>query len=441
VQSTPAATSFVILANATVTIPPAGTPKPNEVLALQLELDSRSRITSLAFQAPSPGIPSFRILEYTPAKASADGLLSIEGVFLGFGNGVPSLTVAFPEVLVEPSTFRLYSLEGDTWHDWQIRSDFDSSSRQDFHALLNATSGIVTFGDGENSRVPPDLRKSSAPATRKCLIFAKSETTQGAEQNLAAGTITQLARSPHNLALLYDPAADPDGLSVFQSQLSTITNPTPIWNGAPEETIALAAGRADQLVATSPRAVTLADYERLALLAPGTRVARAKALANLHPSFPCFSAPGMITLVVLPFLPAGRPYPSPGLLGVVTAYLNRRRIIGTRVQVVGPNYVEVSVQAEVQSDAGIDKTRLQQSIVDALNNFFDPLIGGPDGTGWPFGRDVYRSEILRVIDQVNGVDHVNSMDLLTDGCEATCGNVCLGPISLVAASEHAIAVL
>ena len=170
-------------------------------------------------------------------------------------------------------------------------------------------------------------------------------------------------------------------------------------------------------------------------------MARAKALANLHPSFPCFSAPGMITLVVLPFLPAGRPYPSPGLLGVVTAYLNRRRIIGTRVQVVGPNYVEVSVQAEVQSDAGIDKTRLQQSIVDALNNFFDPLIGGPDGKGWPFGRDVYRSEILRVIDRVHGVDHVNSMDLLTDGCEATCGNVCLGPISLVAASEHAIAVL
>ncbi|HXT27531.1 MAG TPA: putative baseplate assembly protein [Candidatus Eisenbacteria bacterium] len=441
VESTPAAMSFVILANSTVTIPPAGPPKPNDVVALQLELDSRSRIISLAFLTPSPTVPSFRVLEYLPPKASAEGLLRIEGVFLGFGNGRPSQTAAFPEVLVEPSTFRLYSLEDDTWHDWQIRSDFDSSSRQDFHALLDPTSGIVTFADGESSRVPPDLRKTGAPATRKCLLFAKAESTQGALQNLAAAAITQLARSPHNLALLYDPAADPDGWTVFQSQFSDISNPLPILNGAAEETIALAAGRADQLVVTSPRAVTLADYERLALSAPGTRVARVKALANLHPSFPCFAAPGMITVVVLPFLPAGRPYPSPGLLRVVTAYLNRRRIIGTRVEVVGPKYITVGVEAEVQSAAGIDRTRLRQSIVNALNNYFDPLTGGPAGTGWPFGRDVYRSEILRVIDQVSGVDHVNSMDLLTDGCEATCGNVCLGPISLVAAGEHAITVL
>jgi len=48
------------------------------------------------------------------------------------------------------------------------------------------------------------------------------------------------------------------------------------------------------------------------------------------------------------------------------------------------------VQASVQSLTGTNKSNLQQAIITALNTFLDPLVGGPDGTGWPFGRDVYR---------------------------------------------------
>jgi len=261
------------------------------------------------------------------------------------------------------------------------------------------------------------------------------------DPNLAAATISQLAPSAHNQALFFDSTATPDGLSAFQAKLASISNPGPVANGADEESISLAAARADRLVGSSPRAVTLADYERLALCTPGTRVARSKALPNLNADFPCFSAPGMIAVVILPFLPQGKPYPSAGLVGVVASYLNRRRIIGSRVQVIGPQYVDVAVKAEVQSATGTDKTRLRQAIFTALNNFFDPLIGGPDGKGWPFGRDVYRAEVLRIIDQVSGVDHVNSMALLEHDCEAVCGNVCLGPIALVAAGAHKITVL
>ena len=174
---------------------------------------------------------------------------------------------------------------------------------------------------------------------------------------------------------------------------------------------------------------------------PGTRLARVKARANIHPSFPCLRAPGLIMLAILPDMPVPRPMPSPGLRSAVARYLNRRRVIGTRVEVVGPTYLEVVVRAKVKALAGVSKTSVQQKIVDALNGFFDPLKGGPDGTGWPFGRDLYRSEIMQVIDEVAGVDHVFSLDLIAKGCDPQCGNVCLGPSSLVASGQHEIEVI
>jgi hypothetical protein len=76
---------------------------------------------------------------------------------------------------------------------------------------------------------------------------------------------------------------------------------------------------------------------------------------------------------------------------------------------------------------GASKTQAQQAVIDALNAFLDPLTGGPDGTGWPFGRDVYRSEVMRAIARTPDVDRVESMALYADGCCPNCGNICLRP--------------
>ena len=48
-----------------------------------------------------------------------------------------------------------------------------------------------------------------------------------------------------------------------------------------------------------------------------------------------------------------------------------------------------------------------------LEKFFGVFEGGPDagGEGWPFGRDVYASEVYQVIEGTAGVDHVESLTL------------------------------
>ena len=45
--------------------------------------------------------------------------------------------------------------------------------------------------------------------------------------------------------------------------------------------------------------------------------------------------------------------------------------------------------------------------------FFDPLTGGPEQTGWPFGRAVYASEVSRVLERRSLVDYVEDVQLAT----------------------------
>jgi predicted phage baseplate assembly protein len=150
---------------------------------------------------------------------------------------------------------------------------------------------------------------------------------------------------------------------------------------------------------------------------------------------------GVVTVVVLPYLPTGKPEPSQGLLAAVRRYLHRRRVVTTRVEVIGPTYLEVQVRAKVQALPGASPGRVREEIIQALNNFLNPLPSNPDTSGRPFGRDVYRSEILQVIDGVAGVDHVLALELIPGDGEPQCGNLLVCPTWLVTPGTHEIEVV
>jgi hypothetical protein len=151
-------------------------------------------------------------------------------------------------------------------------------------------------------------------------------------------------------------------------------------------------------------------------------------------------APGTTTVILLPRISALGAQPSSGLRASVLRYLNRRRILGNRIEVFGPVYTKVTVRAQAQSQTGADLARVRQDILQSLRDFFDPLLGGPEKTGWPFGRDIYRSEVLHIIDSVPGVENVIALELIADDGEPSCGNLCIGPCSLVLSGQHEIVV-
>jgi baseplate J-like protein len=404
-------------------------PAPTEQTDIRFRLDEHGIITRLSFGA-EPTDPQFTVLAFQKPAPTDFGTLTLEGVTLGGGDGAPNQKFNLTNFPVQQSSLTLLSLENvgtpprPEWRRWTLRQDFDGSKRSDAHFLLDATHGTLIFGDGEKGRVPqPDAA-----------FFTVYNWTRAEAGNLAGHETMEFIDGPHNRALI------PNLDQVIQ-EFASITNAMSSVAGAPAETLDGAATRAIRMLNQTNRAVTLKDYERLALATPGAQLARAEARANRHPSFPCLKATGLITLVVLPNMPVARPTPSGGLKRAVASYLQNKRVIGTRVVVTGPDYLEISVLAKVKAFAGVSRGNLQQKIVAALNNFLSPLTGGPEGTGWPLGRDLYRSEVMQLIDQIVGVDNVVKLELAAGGCGPQCGNICLGPTSLIAAGDHVIEVI
>lgn len=405
-----------------VASPPAA---PEPWARMQLQFDSGGRVAVLEF-VQDPAIPPLRILDYAAASATTAGRLSIEAVALGTGDGTPWQQMRLPVSPVKRAGFRLLSLDQNgLWQCWRDRRDFDGSHRDQYDFVLDPSAGLVSFGDGEHGRV----------AAAGVQFFAACLETRAQAGNLRARTVDMLVDSPHNRALI-------TGFDSVKKVLLP-ANPLAATGGAMAETLALASGRAIEMLARPQRAITLGDYEMLAKATPGVEIARVKAWADRHADFPCIKASGMVTIVVLPNMPVPRPTPGPALLRAVSAYLGRRRIIGSRIDVVGPAYRVVTVQAQVQPLAGTSPRALAARIVDALDVYLHPLTGGADGQGWPFGRSVFRAEIMQVIDSVPGVDYVATLALLADGCacDPQCGNVCIASTALVESGAHEIQVL
>jgi baseplate J-like protein len=420
-QAVPATSTLIIKPGV---VAQGSEPKPGDDVSITGQFDERGNVTAIQFDPPTESAPGFRVLEFIKATAAQAGALSIEAVRLGAGSGLPAQALELAPAPVVRASLKLYSQETPAWRSWHRVDDFLESTRRDAAFVLDEQNAKVIFGDGEHGRVLP---KSAS-------LFATYLATRAEKGNLSAYATFALVDSPLNRILVenFD--------SVLQA-LDLITNPIAAAGGSPPETLDLAIARAVDLIGSTTRAVTLKDYEELAKQTPGARVARAAARANLHASFPCFSAPGIVTVMVLPEMPGPRPTPAPGLLRDIATFLHGRRVLGTRVQVVAPRYLDVTVRTSVKALQGASKAAVQQKISDALNAFFNPLSGGPDKTGWPFGRDVFRSEVMQVIDEVEGVDHVVKLELVSDSCEPQCGNVCLAPIELVASGNHEISVV
>jgi hypothetical protein len=444
---------FQTLPIAPGTVVSGPTPTPRAQIGFDLQLDVTETIQTLTtYAAGSSQRPDVTVLQYQPPTASAAGQLVIDFAFLAFGSGLPSQIVTLPSSPVQCNSLELFSLNDGIWQAWTLRPHFDASTRTDFHAVLDSMAGVLTFGNGERGQVV-------APGS---LLLFRDRATQADIGNVAPSSVTQLCANPWNSLLL--PSLDN---ATLESLKQMATNRGSATGGAPTETLAHATGRAvetlfaherllelcqqnnvntldriahNEVIALAApfRGVNLIDLERLALNVPGTDVARARAWSSLDPNYPCLEATGVVTIAVIPNTPTAQPQPSAGLLQAIARYLDRRRIVCTRLEIVGPQYVTVSVQASVQTLPNSNLQLVQSGIVSALNNFLDPRMGGPDGLGWPFGRNVFRSEVMQVICAVAGVDYVTSLSLTADSGSPQCGNLTLCGMSLATPGAHEI---
>jgi predicted phage baseplate assembly protein len=364
----------------------------------------RARIDSESYEMP-PQVSA--ILTNTIGATQA---LTIQDEVLGGSDGTPNQTFQVlntPVVVLDAPvkvknsdgttatvrSLRLEVDEGSGFIVWQEVDDFFASGPDSPHFVLDRGTGIVSTGDGEHGRIP--VANLAKPTDN---IVARSYRFGGGKQgNLAAQTITQL--------------------QTFVASVNSVTNHAPASGGTDEETVAEAKLRAPLALKSNNRAVTAEDFEFLAMQAPGANVRRAKALPLYHPNFPTGPVPGVVTVIVVPDSDTPNPTPNETTLKSVCEYLDAHRLLTSELYVVGPTYRKIKVQASLVVNPGSDLATVKNAVLMSLNTFFGPLAGGPDGTGWPFGGEIYYSDVYRMIFNIPGVQRIqnNQLILFLDG--------------------------
>jgi hypothetical protein len=222
----------------------------------------------------------------------------------------------------------------------------------------------------------------------------------------------------------------------------------------PGETSNAAVERALRALNARTRAVSLADYERLAVLLavdpPPPLVAKALGVFGAYPRLEDFEVladfrhdqvararavseeNGRISVVILPsqsYLkltqdPALRRYDSLvaklsedsvlDLAARVRANLEPFRVLTTLVAVLPVQLVEVNIDVVFEPVSGAKEDELVLKLMRRISEFLDPYTGGTDTNGWPLGGDVHRSELCQVIEDTAGVNYLIRLALNGD---------------------------
>ena len=309
------------------------------------------------------------------------------------------------------------------WFDWERVESFDASGPSDRHYVYSPAESLVCFGDGLNGAVPKHIRQF--PYNIRVVSLASCE---GAAGNVAAGKINRLG-------------GDIPDLNAVPFNFCAAAG------GRDAETVPAAIGRMrGELTLTS--AVTAADYERLALAAPGADAARVKAVPIYtadadEDGNPAGTQTYAVYVAVAPYAPGDAPaVADERFLRAVEDYIDPFRLLTTRVCVVPPKYAAISVSANVRFKSGFKPDA--RAVAARLNAFLSPLGDGKSNEGWPFGKTVYVSDVYDVIKKTEGVDFVGDVALNAGGggfVRKVRGNVEISPIGLTYGERHAIGIL
>jgi predicted phage baseplate assembly protein len=191
--------------------------------------------------------------------------------------------------------------------------------------------------------------------------------------------------------------------------VSSVTNRYAAVGGADAETLEGAKLRGPRHIRMRGRAVTAEDFEILAREA-SSAVARTRCIqpepGNGQPS-------GMVQVLLVPQVTTAQERVEPEQLGIpspleeeVRRYLDERRLLTTSLEIQPPRYVWASAQVHVQVKPRLDLVVVREEIERQLYRFIHPLHGGPEGGGWPFGRDLFIADIYSLVNGVEGVDYV-----------------------------------
>jgi uncharacterized phage protein gp47/JayE len=292
----------------------------------------------------------------------------VTGDVVASSDGSAGQRYALGATPVIPGSVDLEVDEGNADRNWTRVDHFLDSGPSDKHYIIRRDhEGMawVEFGDGVYGKVP---RRGRNNVSVGYLVGG------GSMGNVPPRTITKVVT---------------DGLNVV------VFNGLAASGGADGEDTSDAAKRGPQLYRTMGRAVTASDYE-----AHAKQFGVAKARAR---------APGW-NRVELYIAPEGGGEPSDLLKQELLAYFENRRVMGTALEILGPDYVLVTVEADLEVQPYFFADQVEQQVRDAVAELlsFDQVT---------FEKPLYLSKLYETIEAVDGVRSVFVRTFARDGDE------------------------
>jgi predicted phage baseplate assembly protein len=259
------------------------------------------------------------------------------------------------------------------------------------------------------------------------LRFSRYRSGGGATGSVGPNTITVLRGSP--------------------AYVDRVTNRAAATGGRDAERLEEAMVRAPKLLRTRERAVTAEDFEELAL-GHFREIARVRCLQPRALGREGMPGPGLVYLLLVPLLDSSTPVSaaslklSDELKERVLAFFDERRLLTCAVEVREPEYRVVTVEARLRARRDADLGELGRLAHERLHRFINPLHGGPKGEGWPFGRDLYISEVYGALQGLPGTEYMEEVSIYLDEPNGTRSGphqrLALPDNALIVSGEHQI---
>ncbi|MGK3998401.1 putative baseplate assembly protein [Sorangium sp. So ce1024] len=341
---------------------------------------------------PTERLESLRIGHVSINAVEIDQRRTVRDRVVAQSSGAPDQAIQLSATSIEEETLVLEVAEpGQPFVPWQRVGDLATQGRDAAAFTLDPEAGVVRFGDGARGRVP---------AAGARVRVARMRSGGGAQGNLPPGSLKAITA--------WDPAgARVNNLKVVQR--------APTAGGVAAETLAEAEARIPALLRHRERAVTEEDFRALAATTPGLHLGRVEVLPRFKPHQRRSGVPGAVSVMVLP-LKAARQPPNPRpdrpFLEAVFGWLDPRRVLGTELYVIGPEYVGLALTVGVSLREGFGREEGLAAVRDALRAWLWPLPpGGAAGLGWPLGGAVSTLELAVAVARVPAVAAVRGVRL------------------------------
>ncbi len=336
---------------------------------------------------------------------------------LGRSDGTPaqSFRVLHPPVLPRrtdgnaPETVEVQRPDG-AYDRWTEVEHFADSSPTDSHFVIDSLTGEVRFGPRLHEPGGEERQYGRVPPKGQIVRFTRYRSGGGTIGNVGRGTLV-VPKSASEL-----------------SYVKWVSNFRPATGGRDRETLDALKLRGPKIVRTREVAVTRSDFEYLAREAT-PQAARVRCLTASSDPNANGTAPHHVRLLLVPSVPTTDEYVPREQLRLgpevrrevvrnVKAYLEERCPVTTELAVGLADYRWVSVRSRLVIHARRDleavereamRARVQDDAKRLLYRFIQPVTGGSDRNGWPFGKSLTMGDVYPILQGVEGVEYVEEV--------------------------------